>query len=384
VQLDSLAGIFLLAIPIAYYLIYNGVVQFLSNRRTENERTDPKFAPPVSIVIPTYNERRTIEERVKNLDSLEYARDQIEAIFVDGASTDGTPEVIEGLISEGRPFIRLIRQATRQGYNAAMYEGICAAKEKIIIMGEAGSFFAPSALSRVVRHLADPAIGAVTGKSVLFNPDSTFATRLETAYRRGHDQLRLAESRLDSTPDMKGELLAVRREIVLKLRPHVTLPDNTEIGMATSYMTRAQRLRAIFDPEAIFYEYAPTTLSDRVKVQIRRATTFTGAVWNFRHMVLNRKYGIFGLLIAPSRVLMLIVFPWLMILWPFIMLWQSLSQPIVGIGCLAIVLLALVGSRARYLVLSFALSQIILAIATLRLLFKRHSQIIHTVPTARR
>ncbi len=58
------------------------------------------------------------------MNELEYPKDRFEAIFVDGASTDGTPEAIDRLKEGGRPFIRLIRQPTRQGYNAAIYEGI--------------------------------------------------------------------------------------------------------------------------------------------------------------------------------------------------------------------------------------------------------------------
>ena len=146
-SLDYLAGVLLLAIPLAYYVMYNSIIQILANRRVEKDSTDSEFTPTVSLVIPTYNERRTIEKRVKNIDSVEYPHDRMEVIFVDGASTDGTPDVIESMIKDGRPFLRVIRQPTRQGYNAAMYEGICVAKEKIIIMAEAGSFFAPSALS---------------------------------------------------------------------------------------------------------------------------------------------------------------------------------------------------------------------------------------------
>jgi len=356
----------------------------MSRGRSLPSISDGTFSPSVSIVIPTYNEMKVIGKRIENLDSLDYPRARLEVIFVDGASTDGTPEFVERCQAEGREYIRVVRQASRQGYNAAIYEGICNAMSNIVITAEAGSFFDPRAVSIVVRSLARPDIGVVTGKSVLYNPDESLATRLEAVYRNAHDAMRYAESVIDSTPDMKGELQAFRKEIGLGLRPRETLPDNAFFDMALSYKARSLGKRAIFDPDAIFYEYAPTNLRQRLIVQIRRGTGFTGALWNFRWMLFNRKFGLFGMLIAPSRLLMLIIFPWVFLVAPFLLLWESLSEPLLGISLLLVALVGLVPRRTRYSLISFCLSQIVLAAATLRLLFRKHPQFIGTVPTARR
>lgn len=378
----TIFSLLLIAVPLFYYAIYFYAVKKKSQKGSIGPHEN--FAPPVSIIIPTYNEMKTIEKRVKNLDELQYPAASFEAIFVDGASTDGTPDLIEELGAKGRPFIRVVRQPSRQGYNSAIYEGICQAKSDIVVTGEASSFFHPSAVSAVVRHLATSSIGVATGKSELYNPDESLATRLEAAYRTSHDQLRFAESKIDSTPDMKGELLAFRKEIGLKLKPRETLPDNASFDMSISYKARSLGFRAIFDPEAVFYEYAPTNLKERLIVQIRRGTAFTGALWNFRSMIFNPEFGSFGLLIAPSRFLILIVFPWMLLSAPFVLLFESLTTPYLGLSVCALVAIGLVYRRTRYTILSFALSQIVLAVATLRLLFRRHTQFIDAVPTARK
>lgn len=352
------------------------------SRKAGFERPD-NFAPRVSIVIPTYNEIRTIERRVKNLDIIQYPGG-FEVIFVDGASTDGTPDFIEDLGAKGRPFIRVVRQPSRDGYNSAIYKGICEAKSDIVVTGEASSFFDSGALSAVVRHLAASSIGAATGRSFLYNPDETLATRLEAAYRVVHDQMRLAESKIDSTPDMKGELLAFRKEIGLRLKPRETLPDSASFDMSISYMARSLGYRAIFDPEAIFYEYAPSSLKERVIVQVRRGTAFTGALWNFRSMIFNSRFGAFGLLIAPSRLLMLVVFPWVLLSALFVLFLESFSDLYLGLLFCVLVGIGLGYRRTRYPILAFALSQVILVVATIRLLMRRHTQFIDAVPTARR
>ena len=327
-----------------------------------------------------------IEKRVENLGDLEYPANRFEVIFVDGASSDGTAQTIDKL-SADRPFIRLLRQPSREGYNSAIYEGVCQAKSDIIITAGAGELFHPRAIASVVRHLSDGTIGAATGKAVFYNPDESLATRLEAAYRKINDQLRITESRIDSTVDMKGELLAFRKEIGLKLRPGVYLPESASFDTSVAYVARLLGFRAIFDPAAIFYEYAPRHMRERIMVQIRRGTAFTGTLWNFRSMILNPRFGYFGLAILPSRFLMLVVFPWMLLAAPFALLYEMLLQPPLVIQA-AIVLgatcILLLGRKTRDLLLSFGLSQIVLVIVTLRLLLGTHTQIINTVPTTRR
>ena len=382
--MTSLLGISLLIVPLAYYALYTLTIKGLSKRKTDKIDFNPSFAPCVSVIIPTYNEVKTIEKRIRNFEDLEYPTGKIEVLFVDGASTDGTPELIDRLKNQGRSYIHLVRQPSRQGYNSAIYEGINQAKSDIVITSEVGAMFHPRAITSVVRHLAQPSIGVATGKSVLSNPSESLATRLEAAYRETHDEIRYAESVIDSTPDMKGELLAFRKEIGLRLRPGETISESGSFDMCLSYMARMLGLRAIFDPEAVFYEYTPVSMRDRMTVQIRRGASFTGALWNFRSVIFNRKLGYFGLLIAPSRFMMLIVLPWVLLSSAFVLLIESLSQPLIGGGVLALALVGLLYKRTRYTLLSFILSQIVLAIATFRLLLRRHTQIINTLPTARR
>ena len=382
--MTTLIGIFLLAVPLAFYAFYTITVRTLSRKKKPIYEPTTNFTPFISVVIPTYNEMKMIERRLQNFDELQYPKDRFEAIFVDGASTDGTPELIERSREEGRPYIRLVRQPSRQGYNSAIFEGVSEAKADIVAVGEVGGIWHQKALSLAVRGLAQPRIGVVTGRSVIYNPDESLATRLEAAYRLAHDSLRYAESAIDTTPDMKGELLLFRKEIGIRLKPGETLSDNTSFDMAISYKARTMGWRAVLDPEVVFYEYAPTIMRERMVVQIRRATTFAGAIWNYKSVILNRKLGYFGMLIAPSRLLMLVVFPWVLTVATFILAAELFSNPLIGLVMLGLVAAPLLLKKTRYVFLSFLLSQVVLVIATLRLLFRRHTQMIQTVSTARR
>ena len=377
-QLLAWLGITLVAIPLVFYALYPALLKTIAKGR-ELHAGVLDALPALSVVIPVYNECKMIEKRVKNFDNVEYPRELLHVIFVDGASTDGTPEIIEQLAAENRPYITVLRQRSRLGYNAGVYDGVAAARSDIVVVGEGGGILHEKALTSVVKYFANPAIGVVTGKPAPINPQESLATRMEAAYRVAHDRIRLAESIVDSTPDMKGELLAFRREIGLKLQPGETLPDNTGFDMAISYAARRLGWRAILDPDAVVYEYVPTTLRDRITVQIRRGTTFAGALWINRSMILNPRFGIFGLLIVPSRFLMLILFPWMLIIGGASLFFASLYDPFLGLLVLLLLGLGLAIRRIRYTLFSFIISQFALAVATIRLLRGRSSQLINTV-----
>ena len=61
--------------------------------------------PLVSILIPAYNERDTIEELIGRVAGLPFRK---EMIVVDDGSSDGTAEVLQRLVAEGMPDLKLV------------------------------------------------------------------------------------------------------------------------------------------------------------------------------------------------------------------------------------------------------------------------------------
>jgi hypothetical protein len=93
-------------------------------------------------------------------------------------------------------------------------------------------------------------------------------------------------------------------------------------------------------------------------------------------MILNPDFGYFGLVILPSRFLMLIVFPWMLLAAPFVLIWEAMPEPVIGtvvLGLLGLVVGLTLFRKIRHMLLSFGLSQIVLVIVTLRLLLTRHT-----------
>jgi len=75
----------------------------------------------LSIVIPVYNERQTVELLLKRVEAVPYDK---EIILVDDASTDGTREILERLAHDHGNQVRLFLHTRNRGKGAAIRTAI--------------------------------------------------------------------------------------------------------------------------------------------------------------------------------------------------------------------------------------------------------------------
>lgn len=106
-----------------------------------------------SVIVPCRNEVGNVEELVRRLPSLGA---ETELIFVDGASTDGTPERIEHIIQANpNRAISLLRQEGSRGKAGAVFQGFDAAGGDVLMILDADMTVAPEDLPRFYLALAE-------------------------------------------------------------------------------------------------------------------------------------------------------------------------------------------------------------------------------------
>ncbi|HUL76170.1 MAG TPA: glycosyltransferase, partial [Vicinamibacteria bacterium] len=86
-------------------------------------RRTPLADPLLSVVMPVYNERPTVEEIVGRVLAVPL---RTELVVVDDASTDGTREALQALAGAGA--FTLLLQDRNRGKGAAVRRGIAAAR----------------------------------------------------------------------------------------------------------------------------------------------------------------------------------------------------------------------------------------------------------------
>ena len=105
--------------------------------------------PLVSIVIPVYNRRNTVEKAIGSV--LDQTYPNIELLVIDDGSADGTFDILERLSSRR---IRIIRQA-HKGANAARNLGIRESKGEFIAFQDSDDEWLPDKLERQISYMAE-------------------------------------------------------------------------------------------------------------------------------------------------------------------------------------------------------------------------------------
>src|SRR5919108_4796380 len=90
-------------------------------------------APDVSIVVPLYNERRTLDELYRRAtEALEATGHSFELVFVDDGSSDGSFEELERLHARDER-VRAVRFKRNFGQHPAMHAGFVRARGAVVV-----------------------------------------------------------------------------------------------------------------------------------------------------------------------------------------------------------------------------------------------------------
>lgn len=128
-------------------------------------------APTVSLVIPVYNEIRTLQELLRRVVAVDFPK---ELVIVDDCSTDGSREWLEILASKGMAALEGAKpknantfavrfQPKNQGKGAALRRGFEEATGEIVIVQDADLEYDPKDIPRVIKPILDGNADVVFG-----------------------------------------------------------------------------------------------------------------------------------------------------------------------------------------------------------------------------
>jgi glycosyltransferase involved in cell wall biosynthesis len=120
----------------------------------------------LSIVIPCYNERATLEEIVHRVRA---SAPEAEIIVSDDGSTDGTREILEAKIA-GLPNVRVLKREKNGGKGAALHAGFEAATGDVILIQDADLEYDPRDYPALLKPIKEGVADVVYGSRFLGAP----------------------------------------------------------------------------------------------------------------------------------------------------------------------------------------------------------------------
>ena len=181
-------------LSLALYGFHNLITTILYLRmkapiKYRSESRPLKEWPPVTVQLPIFNEKYTVERLLGAMTHLDYPADRLQIQVLDD-STDDTLDLVCQLVEEYQSRginIELIHRANRQGYKAgALNYGLRTATGEFIAIFDADFVPKPDWLKRTVPFFQEPQLGCVQTRWGHTNQQYNSLTQAEAMGIDGH------------------------------------------------------------------------------------------------------------------------------------------------------------------------------------------------------
>lgn len=272
------------------------LVTFLSRPAlAARERKVSTRTPKVAVVVPCWNEERTIKGTVDSLLALDYPAKLLQIVLVNDGSTDGTKAVMDNYLNH--PQITVVHKENG-GKHTAINKGTEIAHDaEIIGCLDADSFVSPEALKEMIACFDDPNVAATTPAMSVHKPTNLLERMQNAEFILGIAlrHILAAVNGLHVTP---GPFSLYRRAVLVELGGFRYGHQTEDMEMAL----RIQRAGYAIDsaPKARVYTKAPRSVPALVKQRTRWTTGFLrNMMHDYRDLIGNPRYGALGTLVLP-------------------------------------------------------------------------------------
>jgi cellulose synthase/poly-beta-1,6-N-acetylglucosamine synthase-like glycosyltransferase len=340
------------------FLLLTGLaaVDFLAHARRSGFRGHEHafgsaLTPPVSVLMPAYNERVGIVEAVRAMSSLRYP--EYEVVVVDDGSTDGTLELLQETFDlvevprvvpadvatrgrvesvyvspHGARNIVVVRKRNG-GKSDALNTGINVARYPLVCMVDADCLLDPDALLQVTQPFADdpervvaaggavrPANGCIVraGRVVEVRMPRTWLPRMQMVeYLRAFLIGRTGWSRVGGLLIVSGAFGLFRRDLLLEVggMAEDCIGEDAELVVRLHRHLAASRRphRIVFVAEPVAWTEVPQTRAVLGRQRRRWQRGITEILVRHRRMIGNPRYGVIGALTMPWFVVFEVLSP---------------------------------------------------------------------------
>ena len=170
--------------------------------------------PPVTVVIPMYNESMSIQATLHAILATQYP--DIEILVIDDGSTDGCGALVTE-IAATHSNIQLLTQRPNQGKPAALNKGFETATHDIVVTIDADTQLNSDALIRMVHEMHRPNVAAVACNLHISNVENWITRWQSLEYIAALSLDRRAQHVWGTITTVPGAASAWRKDIVLEL-----------------------------------------------------------------------------------------------------------------------------------------------------------------------
>lgn len=243
---------------------------------------DPDFCPPVTVIVPAYNEELVIEKCVESLLASDYP--DLRIIIVDDGSTDRTyVKVMTAFGQDGR--VVLLHEENHGKWHAANL-ALSVVTTPFFIIADADSLFFPDTIRWLVQPFRDQAVGAVAGLVEVGNRENLLTACQALEYFVSQSVMRRAYEAIEGILVVPGAVGAWRTEAVHAARDFSGETITEDADLTVAVHRAGYRVR--FQEQARAITEAPAAVRPFMRQRLRWTFGMLEVSWKHRAAITER------------------------------------------------------------------------------------------------
>lgn len=249
--------------------------------------------PSVTIIVPCYNEEKTVARTILSLLRLDYPKNKLKIIAVDDGSIDNTAHILNRFMTNRQVDVLYKENG---GKHTALNEGLKCVTTDLVGCLDADSFVDSNALREIVSYFTDKNVMAVTPAIKVHEPSNIIQLIQKAEYELSIF-IRRTFAWIDSLFVTPGPFTIFRYEVFKKLGNYKEAYNTEDLEIALRMQSHHYKIENAHS--AYVYTVAPRTFRKLFHQRLRWTYGFLRNAFDYRFLFLNRSYGNLGILILP-------------------------------------------------------------------------------------
>jgi biofilm PGA synthesis N-glycosyltransferase PgaC len=277
-MLDSFTDFLIVAIPMfcfgypfimSWYWMAGGALFYVTREISSDAQGAPQPGeawPPISILVPCYNEGDNAEETLATAAAVDYPA--FEIIAINDGSRDNTGDVLDRLVKRIAN-LRVVHLAANQGKATALNTGALLAKHELLVCIDGDALLDPQALYWVARDFRRATVGGIAGNPRIRNRTSLLGRLQVGEFSSIIGLIRRAQTTYGRLFTVSGVICAFRKRALEEAgwwSPR-TITDDIDV----TWRLQCAGWRVTYEPHAIVWILMPETLKGLWKQRLRWA-----------------------------------------------------------------------------------------------------------------
>ena len=339
--ISDIISLILLSIML-FWAVYNCSLLYIGIRSKRKQVTivvESEVLPKFSIIVPTKDEEVVIGRCLTGLLNVDYPKDKMQIIIVDGNSSDSTCQICSEYTSKYPQTFSLISEKQSNGKPAALNLAMPLITGEIVGVFDADSLPEKDVLKRAAAHFTDKQIMAVQGTTTSLNEKRNILTRVIAMEEKAwYQALLTGREKMQLFVPLNGSCQFVRRTVLEELGGWDETSLTEDVELALRLVEKKHMIK--YAPDVRSGQETPNTLGDLVKQRVRWYRGYMETALKYGRLLDTLNKRTIDAEISLAGPFMMVISLLSYINWFFVALFLSKSTPILSLTGVIIVLTA--------------------------------------------